>query len=411
MFFAFVLTAAYTHPIREYGTSPILGRMVWADMFGLATIIAMLVQMRPHVNKVAMGALYFLGALLPGVAASTAPMRTFLEIAIYAFLVFVFISGAQILYTKKDLVNLLRVIAVAAILGAGLGIWENSTHFTGLPRLFGEDVRAYRGATFRNSGQAGSYLMVSLAALIPFRYGEFGRSLNVTDRRLFDVAIATSGICILMTVKIAAYIGISIGAIGFAAYKRKLGFVIPLIVTFLVLQNSVPWIQSKFPTLANRFNRKVESRLTIAVVTDDDSFITDNYGLALEAFNDSPVLGTGIMGFHGRYHKYEIHSTPMKLLGETGLLGCLGYVFFALILIKEYAVLLKYPPNNQYREALVMMVPFLLGCSVSWLYTFHMRKREFWIMMVVIAVTMQLTKSSSRHDDNGEFLLSNHTYY
>lgn len=411
MFFSFVLASAYTHPIREYGTSPILGRMVWADVFGFGTIIAVFVQMRPYVNKIAMGALCFLVALLPGVAASSFPERTFLEIAIYAFLVLVFTTGAQVFYTKKDLVNLLRMIAVASITGAVLGAWENSTHFTGLPRLFGEDVRAYRGASFRNSGQAGSYLMVALAALIPFRFGEFGKSLNATDRRLFDVSIATSAICILMTVKIAAYIGISIGAIGFAVHKRKLEFVIPLIIAIFVFQNSFPWIQSKFPTLTNRFNTKVESRLTTAIVTDKNSFLAGNYGKAIEAFVDNPLLGTGIMGFSGRYDQYEVHSTPMKLLGETGLLGCLGYLFFVLILIREYAVLLRYPRNNQYREALVMMVPFLLGCSISWLYTFHIRKREFWIMLVVIVVTLQLMKNCYRNIGESEFLQVHDSVY
>lgn len=395
LFYGFIISSIYTHPIQEYGSSPILGRMVWADVFGLLLVLLAISNNKMKMNPMAKGMFAFVLLLTPGIANSHFVFRSVVEATIFVFLTLVFTAGANAFQTEKDLHRLTRVIAFTALIASVFGIWENSTQFTGLPRLFGEDGRDYRSATFRNSGQAGAYLLVVLAAIIPVRYGRISKYMSVKDRRLFDVTIILSSLCILMTVKIAAYIGICVGVIGFAIYKRKWQFVVPTVAAVVLFQLCSPWIEDQFPRLANRFYRKTESRLDIQAVTSSSGFLADNYGKAMLAFSDNPLFGSGIMGFQGRHHKYEVHSTPMKLVGETGIFGCLGYLIFIYLLVEFYAIYQKYPKSNRFREYLEMMLPFMLGCAVSWLYTFHLRKREFWILMVLIVVVVRLLKASN----------------
>lgn len=390
LFLGFVVASAYTHPINEYGTSAILGRMVWADVFGLATVVMAFLALRPQFNLLATGAIIYVFSMVPGVAFSGSAILTIVEICVHFFLVLLFVSACEIITTRRDFVQLLRVFALTTLFAAVLGIWENTTFLTNLPSLFPEDERGFRAATFRNSGQAGAFYLVSLATLVPLRYGRLIKNVSSFDRRLIEFAIILSLICMIMSVKIAALIGCAIGFGGFAVYKRKIGFVIPLILVVFFFQTQSEWLADQFPVLANRIEYKTRTRLNTEAVTSSDGFIGENYRLAFKAFEDNPLCGSGIMGFHGVYSRHEVHSTPMKLVGETGMLGCIGYAVFVVVFVQVFFVFKKFPRWNVYREYLELMLPFLVGCGVSWIYTYHMRKREFWILMVVVFVTVRL---------------------
>jgi hypothetical protein len=52
--------------------------------------------------------------------------------------------------------------------------------------------------------------------------------------------------------------------------------------------------------------------------------------------------------------------------------------------------------NNPYSDYLYNIYPFLLGCLISWIYTYHLRKREFWIMVGVLVIVNYQVKKRQR---------------
>ncbi len=399
MFLGFVFASAYTLPILGGDDAGVVGRVVWADLFGLGTVVLTFLILRPRLDLVSLSAICYVASLAPGILLSANLPLTIVEICIHIFLILVFVSGCELIRTHEDLMALFRTLAIATLLAAIVGILENSTSITGLPSLFPGDIRSYRGATFRNSGQAGAFFMIALSILIPLRFGSLARGISVSDRRLFEITILVAALCMIMTVKIGSIIGIIIGGIGFAIYKQKISFIVPVLLVLGLLYSQSSRLAELFPTTAKRIEDKVSTRLDIEKVSSDDGFLAENYSAAFEAFVDNPVCGSGLMGFQGVYSKHEVHSTPMKLLGETGLLGCFGYLVFAFGALKSVARIRMALPDNPYREYMELLLPFIFGCCVSWLYTYHMRKREFWILMIVVVVALKLMDRFEHHRD------------
>ncbi len=163
--------------------------------------------------------------------------------------------------------------------------------------------------------------------------------------------------------------------------------------------------------VASRIEGKYDNRLSETVsgessFMDEDQFIGSNLRKAMESFYSNPITGSGIGAFGGGiFDYYEIHSTYFKMIGETGILGVLAYIIFMSFFFKK----LKYRfYKDPYREFLYYCVPFIIGCMVSWAYTYHMRKREFWIMFAIIFIIDYLirnnrNKSSELNKNNSGF--------
>ena len=52
----------------------------------------------------------------------------------------------------------------------------------------------------------------------------------------------------------------------------------------------------------------------------------------------------------------------------------------------------QYYKDNPYIDYLQRMIPFVIGCMVSWGYTYHLRKREFWIMIAILVIVTYQAK-------------------
>ena len=113
------------------------------------------------------------------------------------------------------------------------------------------------------------------------------------------------------------------------------------------------------------------------------------------AFEDRPFIGSGIGAFHGVYSTHEVHSTYLKMLGETGLIGTMGYILFMIFLLRLFKIG-KYKKENPFSDYIMTMLPFLLGCLLSWSYTYHLRKREFWIMVSVLVIANYCAKNYNK---------------
>ena len=163
---------------------------------------------------------------------------------------------------------------------------------------------------------------------------------------------------------------------------------------FLIWQN----LESLAPDVYARINVKIETRITNNLNDEndlEDGFIAKNLKEALTVFNEHPLTGSGIGGFQGVYAYHEVHSTYFKIIGETGLTGVIAYFVFLILLVFNLLGLSREKNENPYADFLWNLKPFLYGCMVSWFYTYHLRKREFWILFAIIGIASYLRKNTS----------------
>jgi hypothetical protein len=185
------------------------------------------------------------------------------------------------------------------------------------------------------------------------------------------------------------------GKVDRSTRKKILGYILILFAIFAV---AIYAISIRSTAWAGWWQYKIFTK-TNEMVADqgEDSFIVTNYSAAFSAFMDNPVFGSGIAGFFGRYSDHEVHSTYIKMLGEAGFLGFFGYLIFMYFTFAKVFYHRKW--LNEYSDYIRNFIPFFLGCLVSWSYTYHLRKREFWIMLAIVCL---VSKCAGRRRDTTE---------
>lgn len=387
-------------------TNPVLSRLTVSDAFGfLALIIGFKKLLLGFVNAKNISRVYSTGFIMVvffllflGFALN--PNTTIVESGIILFLLLI---SVQISYVFRNnffdlLIPTIINCAIAAIF---IGFYDVFASVIGLPRLFRARASGEVISAFRNAGQAGAYFLVILTILLPLQFSKLNIQLSKKYQKRLKIAIVLSIMFLLSTGKIAAYIGFFIGWMLFLLQKRDFKSV--FITTFIGVIMAVVFfnLETIAPDFYDRIVYKFDSRIGERYRgTKGSSFLEKNWGGAIKAFIDNPISGTGLGGVNKFYSDHEVHSTYMKMIGETGLIGVIGYVFFIVSFINLYRK--RIFRNNPFSEYIKTSFPFIIGCLVSWGYTYHLRKREYWILIAIIFIVNAMAISFEREKNNKE---------
>ena len=380
---AYFVLSGYTVSEDADGVRSAADRIILADMLGIVIALTGLVTLR----RVQFTAEYFfflcfLAVALIGVFNAQNPQAGTVELLVLAFnmavslaLLNLVLNNPQI--TIQDVVGFF-VVGSAVLAVAGL------VQFFLLPNLFVDKPGGAVTGTFRNTGQAGAYFGVALAVAIPaLMSGLIKRNtLNI-------VSIALLVTALLFTFKRAALIGFTIGIGLFAlrlafvgsARDRKIavGFIFLCLIAgpllYYLFQYSIEHVES----MRWRFEYKFRED---AIEDFSEGFFGDNLAATFRALNEHPLLGAGLGNIIGQYTtKYEIHSTYLSVLANTGVFGFGFYAVFMAVWI--FHLMKSAGKASIEARFLSYFLPFLVGLGVSWMYTYHLRKREFWILFVI----------------------------
>ena len=395
----FILLSFFTRTLAPVG-SGIMGRLTLADFFGIIAVALFFVYQRKiKVPSTSTSHLIFILLLLPGILVTASPMTTILELLILVFLFLISIIIYNLFNSVKGLEKLILLFAIAGLVASVTGIWDTFATFTPLPRIFPSRAAGEALSGFRNAGQAGAYMLIVLTALIPLRssilFDKFSKKTRITVK----YSLIFSTIFIILTGKIAAYVGLGFGLILFLILRRKFILLIPVLFFSGLVALIIPYAEVVAPAIYKRLNYKIQDRIVRNVSGDRDvteeGFFAENFSAAIHAFNDYPLTGAGLGGVQKVYHKNEIHSTYLKMIGEGGTLGVIGYIIFMLFFAKIF-FLKADKETNPYKNYLSLMFPFILGCIISWSYTYHIRKREFYILLIIINITYLLARKHKK---------------
>jgi len=398
----FIVLSGFTRTLAP-PSSGILGRLTIADIFGfLGLLMVVLFSNKLRKNRIAGAALLFIVCLSLGLASSQSYSKTFMEILVHLFLVLVFIAIMTLFRDENDFKQLLLLTASSAFIVSFIGIYDVFAMNSALPRIMPGRSAGEANATFRNAGQAGAFILVMISILFPLFYSKLYTTLKIRHRRFIKLTFIMSIVFLILTGKIAAYLGFIIGLVAFVLSRLKIKLLISITAISFVLLSSIAYVQVYLPDTFQRINGKINSRIIRNVDGSRDvtkeGFMAENIGAALESFRTNPILGSGIGGIKSAgYHSHEIHSSYFKIIGETGLVGILGYIYFMGSIFTIYFGL---SGRNYitYYEYLYLAFPFMVGNLLSWGYTYHMRKREFWIMLALMLIIRKLGDKVKYHN-------------
>ncbi|MEM3541461.1 MAG: O-antigen ligase family protein [Candidatus Bilamarchaeaceae archaeon] len=388
----FVLSSIYTKPFGGVGRSDWSGRLTIAEIFGTLALVTFFFDLihrkktfiLPSIIKAYLVFIFFITLeIIP----SLNPEQTLIEGVIHIYLGLMFIILINAFLSKESLNALITSFALASLIASVIGIFNLLMVSIGGTPLLVKQIEnpGLAIGTFNNTGQAGAYMLVVLAVLLPLKFSPLYNHLSPLQKIVINIALITDLAFLVLTVKLAAYIGFSIGFVLFLVFgilKNRIKiyrfvkslFLIALIsiFAFLYFKNNVfDWYQwFQYKTLSPQKHNIVITRLM------------SNYSQALRAFEEHPIFGTGLGGFEKNYHSHEVHSTYLKVFSEAGVLGALGYALFMFFVIKIFGGIKSV--ENEYRAFLDIAIYFFIGCLVSWAYTYHLRKREFWIMLAIL---------------------------
>jgi O-antigen ligase len=388
--FAYFLLSGVTWVAGQAGQG-VTGRLALPDVFLLVVAFAMLATQRTalRVSRVGVAVLLMLMAFTPGVLLAPHLMDSVLEWAVYsyaAFAFFVIYNLVARLPVERRLEVLVWWSRAGAVL-AVIGIYDLAAITTGLPSvagMMGQKVQLSGGlvGTFRNTGQAGSFLVTVLAVALPV-------STVIEDRRRkteLTVIIAILVLALVLSVKRAALLALVIGGTLFLVrglQRRQAGRTLAIVAVSVLL--GVPAYRW-FSEASAAFRWRISNKLSTDAGETVTRFAESNFAVTREAFSAEPVFGVGLGTITAGGTEYELHSTYLNVLASTGLVGSLGYLVFIGMLFRAlYRPLNRDPRTRRFAR---MFLPMLLGLMASYGYTNHLRKREFWITAALATALM-----------------------
>lgn len=387
-----LLTSFYTHTINLSSQNLIESRMTFSDVFGLLALFIFWVDRlinRGFFRNIPK--LYYLGGISIvfisfSIISSLSYMSTLFEVLILCYLIFLSFTLYSVF--NDDFKTLTYLLIGLSFLMSFTGLYDLFAANNNLPVFFNETSIKHATSGFRYFAQAGNYSFTLLTILIPLKYSKLFENESVIVKRILGSVIVLTILFMLATGAISIIISFLIGCLIFLAFNFRNKLVLK--DTFYVLSLILFFIGNVYFLANNLYQNlifRIQSRVTNRQVdTPEASFIIQNLKDTIIAFRDNYLLGTGLGGFVNNYSEFEIHGTYLKMIGETGLVGSLGYFvflyFFIRFIIKEKGDYFK------------CFIPFFLSSLISWSYNYHLRKKEFWVLFAFLLIISSFNKNN-----------------
>lgn len=253
---------------------------------------------------------------------------------------------------------------------------------------------------FRNTGQAGAYFglhVFVIAALI--------MSGIVSRRPQYVASGIVTFLALIFTLKRASILAFVIGifflilALLFGSTSRRdkktaISFIVASSFVGIVGLLLFQWALDEIPGLRWRLETKFAMS---ALDSFQDGFLAENIRSTLSAFSDSPIIGVGLDNVRNVYQSHEIHSTYLAIVAYGGASGVVAYSWFMGSFLSGIYRESKFHASNMWARFLYLLLPLTLGLMVGWGYTYHLRKREFWLLVAFVALALRMSQRLRKH--------------
>jgi len=323
---------------------------------------------------------------------------TLLAIMILVYLVIL----SFVLYDtfKNNFLLLVKIIIATFLALSIVGFYDYFAAQHGLIAIFPNVARSYIISGFRYFGQTGDYTFMVLTFLLPFQFSNLSSLLN--KKWFVTLRFSTFlGILVLLgTSRISSILSLGIGLFLWVIFTRNWKLFKKYILEILIFAIIIATTRYTFPEIYKNVTYRYKSRISNRVDNSMEAdFILDNFTFAIHAFKEKPLLGHGLASITNPTNGHEIHGTYLKILAETGLLG----TFFYLIFIGSILTLIykKIKDKNAISNVFFMnYLPFFIASIIMWSYEYHLRKKEFWMVLALILIISQINNSAIKKELN-----------
>lgn len=342
-------------------------------------------------------AVFFISALF---AENT--QNAIVELAVHVFAALFSLSIFNLLPLNYSPELAARVTRSMLIGAASIAVYGLVVLFV-FPHL--NPVEGGLAGSFRNTGQAGNYFLsftaIGMAAILS----------GFVPRTLFNSSLVFCLLlALILTGKRASMLGLGAGLmllvgtlVFFSGRKSDVKMGSAFVVLSLIFGACAFVVVSFALSNVEGALWRFEAKFTKAGLENfSDGFYFKNLMAGVQAFYDRPVFGVGLGNVVGVYDDFEIHSTYLALLATSGIVGFVAYAFFLWFILKNTFVT-KW--SNTLDRFLMFFFPLLVGQAITWMYTYSVRKREFWITIFILALLASVRKrlKSSENSPPSQF--------
>lgn len=334
------------------------------DFFGILLIVFNTDKLLKGNYKNYIPILVLATSLSLGFFVSQKPITTALEVASLLYLGMLYHVLLFVIDSLEKLIYVLKVISLVAVLFFLLSFI--------IPQF------SVYSAGFRNYGQYGYYNFFLLFIFFPIIM-ERNLKEKINDKWIlfFYFLVGVSIFSIYLTLKLSILISLIVALIGYLVLFKKwfilIAFIL-LFVSFLCFFEELVVFIPDGSRLAYRVSHKINQ-------FSPGGLYQIQFRKAYEVFLLNPILGTGMGGYGGIYNTHEVHSNYLKLLFEGGIIGFVAYIYF---MIKEFGIRVYKEWKKNSSVYIAYLFPFIFGFIVASAYTYHLRKRIFWIAAFIV---------------------------
>ncbi len=246
---------------------------------------------------------------------------------------------------------------------------------------------------FRNRSHMGIYMLTAFWLVLLYAlWPERGRLKVLASGAAISLCLYAVAISGRRSVYLSLFLGLAALLLAFLMARRGKKFSMVLaslfsvgFIVFLYAAEVLPrtsFFRERVGLIGDRL-ASVSSALTGE--SQDTFFALQLAGVRL-AFSDHPVIGIGWGGFVESTYSptgHEVHSTPLRFLAETGIVGLSLYVLLLGYLMARSANLFARMRASPYGNTYLALMVGLWSLTISYLYNRHVTERTFWLLLAV----------------------------
>ncbi len=334
-----------------------------------------------------------------GVINSYAKLSSAKCVLVYLAFMLVYYLILNLLSDRKRLWTLFRLLCVASVPCAVLGIyqymnpeqltvWQDADMF--------DDIAGRIVSFFENPNVYGEYLII----MILVHVGVILHSERASAKLFYFVSLAMNVLCMFLTYSRGCWIGVAVALMLFFFMKRRGWFIAAICVGFVSLFFLPESIINRILSIGNLADTSTSYRMYIwegTVHMLKDFWIT-GVGVGSDAFNHIyPIYSYGAIAAP------HPHNLYLLILSETGLIGILTFICLIVLVIKKLFVVAN--KNDMFCSTFAaILLSAILGFLIQGVFDnvwYNYRVFLFFFIIVGISVALSVVSADSeveKHD-------------